>query len=102
MSAFPIIPTDPGVTRQVLADDPALMLVAFRFDSGAQGQRHHHPHVQSSYVASGRFRFTLGDEVIEIAAGDSIMVPSNTPHSCACLEAGCLIDSFTPRRDDFL
>ncbi|MEL6522840.1 MAG: cupin, partial [Pseudomonadota bacterium] len=35
-------------------------------------------------------------------AGDSLIIPSNAVHGCKCLQSGKLIDSFTPRRDDFL
>lgn len=103
MSNFPVVDADPGVTRQVLADHPELMVVAFRFsEAGACGQLHHHPHVQSTFVESGRFTFTIGDEKREVSAGDSFVIPSDAVHGCVCVEPGTLIDSFTPRRDDFL
>jgi quercetin dioxygenase-like cupin family protein len=37
-----------------------------------------------------------------LSAGDSLVIPSGAVHGCLCLEEGVLIDSFTPRRDDFL
>ena len=103
MPPYPIVETGPNVTRQVLSDHPDLMVVAFRFAAqGAVGQLHSHPHVQSTYVESGRFRFTLGDEEREVGPGDSFVVLSGQTHGCTCLEPGQLIDCFTPRRDDFL
>lgn len=103
MSDFPIVSTGENVSRQVLSDHPDLMVVAFRFAAeGAEGALHHHPHVQSTYVESGRFRFTLGAETREVGPGDSFVVPSQMEHGCVCLEPGTLIDGFTPRRDDFL
>ncbi len=99
---FPIVATGPGVTRQVLSERPELMVVAFCFEQGGEGALHHHPHVQATYVQSGRFRFALGDAVRDVGPGDSFVIPSMLPHGCICLEAGVLIDSFTPRRDDFL
>jgi len=99
---YPIVNTDPGVTRQVLADSPELMVVAFSFAEGAEGKLHSHLHVQSTYVAEGRFRFTIAGTEVEIGVGDSLVVPSNAVHGCRCLQAGRLIDSFTPRRADFL
>ena len=63
MTDFPVVPTGENVTRQVLSDHPNMMVVAFRFGAeGAEGALHNHPHIQSTYVESGRFRFTLGDE----------------------------------------
>jgi quercetin dioxygenase-like cupin family protein len=100
--SFPVVDADPGVTRQVLSEAAELMVVAFRFQEGAQGKLHNHPHVQSTYVQSGRFRFTLGEEEMEVGPGDSFVIPSNVVHGCTCLEPGTLIDGFTPRRDDFL
>lgn len=103
MSDFPIISTGENVTRQVLADHPELMVVAFSFGAeGAEGALHNHPHVQSTYVKSGRFRFTVGDDVREVGPGDSFVIDSQIVHGCICLEPGMLIDCFTPRRDDFL
>lgn len=100
---FPEVQADPGVTRQVLSDSAELMVVAFRFHTeGAEGKLHNHPHVQSTYVESGRFAFTLSGETFEVAKGESFVIPSNAVHGCRCLEPGTLIDTFTPRRDDFL
>jgi len=103
MNSFPIVDADPGVTRQVLSENEQLMVVAFRFASeGAEGKLHSHPHIQSTYVESGRFRFTMDGEPFEVGPGDSFVIPSNAVHGCVCLEPGTLIDGFTPRRDDFL
>ncbi|MDW3225279.1 MAG: cupin domain-containing protein [Paracoccaceae bacterium] len=103
MIHFPVVATDPGVTRQVIADHENLMVVSFRFAAqGAEGKLHNHPHVQSTYVKSGRFRFTMDGKDFEVGPGDSFVIPSNARHGCVCLEPGELIDCFTPRRDDFL
>lgn len=99
---FPEIATDPGVTRQVLADSPAMMMVAFRFQTGAEGVLHSHKHDQATYVASGAFTFTLGDAQHSLTTGDSLIIPGGTLHGCRCDSAGTLIDTFAPRRDDFL
>lgn len=103
MSQFPIVSTGEHVTRQVLSDHSDLMVVAFRFlATGAIGALHSHPHVQATYVESGRFRFKLGEREQEFGPGDSFVIPSGQTHGCICLEPGTLVDSFTPRRDDFL
>jgi unsaturated pyranuronate lyase len=99
---FPVVPTEPGVTRRVLAHSPDLMLVSFCFEEGAEGSLHHHPHIQGTYVRTGRFRFIIGGHETAIGPGDSLTIPSNVEHGCICLEAGELIDAFTPRRDEFL
>jgi quercetin dioxygenase-like cupin family protein len=103
MSTYPIVSTAPDVTRQVLSEHADLMVVAFRFEAaGAIGAIHSHPHIQSTYVESGRFQFTLGSEERIVDPGDCFVIPSEQIHGCVCLVPGVLIDSFTPRRDDFL
>ncbi|WP_068115479.1 cupin domain-containing protein [Tropicimonas marinistellae] len=102
LRTFPAVPAGDGVTRQVLSEAPELMVVAFTFEAGGEGALHSHPHVQSTYVHAGRFRFSLDGESFEVGPGDSFVIPSEAEHGCVCLEAGQLIDTFTPRRDDFL
>ena len=102
MTDHPIVSTGPGVTRQVLSEAPDLMFVRFTFDTGATGALHSHPHVQGTYVAAGRFTFHVGERSLTLGPGDTVIVPSGVTHGCDCHEAGVLIDSFTPRRDDFL
>ena len=89
----------PGVTRQVMAYDGQLMLVKVKFEKGAVGTPHTHYHSQASYVASGKFELTIGDEVMVLGPGDGYYVE---PDGCECLEAGVLIDTFSPMRQDFL
>ncbi len=91
-----------GVTRRILSHNPELMSVEVAFETGAEGAVHTHPHTQCSYVLSGRFLYTVEGEGVELAPGDSIVVPSNLPHGTVCLEKGALLDIFTPERQDFL
>ncbi|PRD44932.1 cupin [Phyllobacterium phragmitis] len=100
--ALPWVETGGGVSRRVLSHTPEVMLVEFRFGPDGFGTPHHHPHIQATYVREGRFEFTIDGVAHIIAAGDTLIVPSNAVHSCRALEPGTLIDVFTPRRDDFL
>ena len=78
------------------------MLVEFTFEEGGVGALHSHPHLQTSYVAEGVFEVTIDGVTQTIAKGGAYIVPSGLVHGVKALEAGKLIDSFTPRRDDFL
>ena len=91
-----------GVVRQIMAYDDKLMMVKVKCEQGAVGSIHQHPHTQSTYVASGCFEVIIGDEKKTLKAGDGYYVAPNLPHGCVCLEAGLLIDTFTPMREDFL
>ncbi|HEX5869281.1 MAG TPA: cupin domain-containing protein [Longimicrobium sp.] len=91
-----------GVQRQVLGYDAQLMMVRVRFEAGAVGAVHHHPHRQATLVESGRFRVEVGHEGRTLEAGDSFFAAPDVPHGVVALEAGVLVDVFTPAREDFL
>ena len=91
-----------GVIRKVLAYCDSIMCVEHYFETGAEGALHSHPHTQITYVAEGRFRFTVGDEVKEVSKGDTLCKQNGIKHGCTCLEKGLLVDFFTPLREDFV
>lgn len=91
-----------GVTRRILAHSGNMMAVEVTFEKDAQGPLHHHPHEQLTYVLSGRFAFTIDGVTQEVGAGDTLYKAPNVVHGCVCLEAGTLLDTFTPQREDFL
>lgn len=95
-------PVAPGVGRKILGYDSTLMTVEVSFSAGAEGVPHAHPHAQTSYVVSGEFDVTIGGETRRQRCGDSYYVAPNVTHGCVCLEAGVLIDNFSPCRADFL
>ena len=49
-----------GIVRQIMGYDEHLMMVKVKFEQGAVGTLHQHPHTQSTYVASGCFEVTIG------------------------------------------
>jgi quercetin dioxygenase-like cupin family protein len=95
-------PTPDGNRRRVLVHTDELMMVEFAFEKGGIGAMHSHPHVQGSYVAEGRFEVTVDGVIETLDAGSSFIVPSNLMHGVKALEAGRLVDTFTPHRADFL
>jgi len=101
-TTFDWVDTDPGVKRKILSEIPEAMVVEFAFQKDAEGKLHHHVHIQTTYVQSGEFDFTIGDETFRLRPGDSKIIPSNVTHGCVCIQPGSLIDTFSPRRDDFL
>ncbi|MCM1094456.1 MAG: cupin domain-containing protein [Lachnospiraceae bacterium] len=95
-------PAGEGVTRQIMGYDGQIMMVKVKFEKGGIGTIHTHFHSQVTYVVSGKFELTIGDEKRVIAAGDGYYVAPDVPHGCVCLEEGVLIDTFSPMRLDFL
>ena len=98
----PWTPTSDGNRRRVVLHTDELMIVEFGFDKGGVGALHSHPHVQSSYVAEGRFEVTIDGKTEIVEAGGAFIVPSGLVHGVKALEAGRLVDTFTPHRSDFL
>ncbi len=91
-----------GVEKRVLAYSKDLMVVENSFEKGAVGKLHHHPHTQITYVKSGVFEFTIGEEKRIVREGDTLLKTDGVEHGCVCLEAGQLLDIFTPYREDFV
>lgn len=95
-------PCEPGVTRRVMCWSDNLMMCEITFEKGAQGNFHRHPHEQITYIAEGKFRFTIDGEECNVCKGDSVFMPSNSLHGVTCLEPGKLVDVFNPKREEFL
>ena len=93
---------DPKLRRQVMGYDDRIMLVKVEFKAGGVGQLHEHHHSQVTYVESGEFEMTIGDEVRTLRGGDSFYIPPHVMHGCTCTKDGVLIDVFSPHREDFL
>lgn len=101
-SEEPIYLVGEGITRQFIAYDNNIMMVKVIFEKGAIGIPHTHNHVQTTYVVSGKFEVTIGNEKRLLVAGDGFYAEPNIRHGCICLEEGVLIDVFNPVRQDFL
>ena len=93
---------DNGIKRKIMGYDDKIMLVHVLFEKGAIGSTHEHYHSQVSYVGSGVFDITIDGVTQKLKKGDSFYVPPNTLHGALCIEAGELIDVFSPIREDFM
>ena len=85
-----------GVKRRILAYSKDAMCVENTFETGGVGAMHCHPHTQVTYIVSGRYRFTIGDETREVGPGDTLLKQDGVMHGCVCLEGGVMLDFFTP------
>ncbi len=66
---------------------------------------HEHDSEQFANVVKGCLRFRLGadgKDVIDVAAGEALLIPSRLPHSAEALEDSVVFDSFGPIREDWL
>ena len=91
----------PGVVRRTLNAGERTMLCEVELARGSVVPEHTHPHEQIGYLARGRLRFRIGDEVRDIAQGDSWLVPGDVPHEVTALEDSIAIDIFSPPREEY-
>lgn len=89
------------VTRQMF--HTARMTVSrLTLRRGALVPMHYHPNEQISIIEKGTVRFRLGDDTIEVRAGQMLVIPSEAPHSAEALEDSVAIDLFSPPREDWV
>lgn len=79
-------------------------LAQFFLARGCVVPRHSHESEQFSQVVSGCLRFRLGEdgaEVVDVKAGEFLVLPSHLPHAAEALEDSVVLDSFSPIRRDW-
>lgn len=90
-----------GIGRRVLNGE-AMTLAQITLSAGASVPLHEHPNEQVATVLSGRVRFLVADEEVDVAEGESVLIPGGVPHRVDALEDSVVLDAFAPRRDDWL
>jgi len=92
----------PGVVRRVFSGDGATLAFT-TLDPGHSPFPHSHPHEQIVYIISGRVRFTVGDETVEVGPGEMLVVPGGVEHWAETIgdEPAVDLSIFTPRRDEY-
>lgn len=63
---------------------------------------HQHPNEQSGYVISGRYKLRFGGGEYLLSEGDAYSIPAGVEHSIEIIEAGQVVDVFSPVRQDYL
>ena len=65
-----------------LGNSKALTLGQCQIKVGHQNHRHYHPNCEEVlHVIQGKIVHTIGDESIDMAAGDTIAIPANILHN---------------------
>lgn len=100
---FREIAARPGVSRQVQANGPARMVLAFRgVGAGTKGAPHPYAHKQSTDCRIGRFRFAVAGDSLRVGPGDAFAIPPHAEQGCIWQQPGELTDSLATRHDEFL
>lgn len=93
-----------GIRRKIMTWSDELMMVAVQFDKGAIGVAHLHDiHDQIAYVAAGCFEVEIEGAKKVLKTGDAYRAVKHQMHGVVALEQdSVLIDTFSPKRADFL
>ena len=76
-----------GTTRQVLigpGEGPHFAMRRFIMQPGGGIPVHTNTVEHEQYVLRGRAAMTIGDEPVEVKAGDVVFIPAGTPHPIRC------------------
>lgn len=92
----------PGVTRTAFRGDNALMVMNW-LEPGMEVRPHSHPFEQLAFILSGRVKFTIGEDVVEVGAGEVVRIPPDVMHCGEPIgdEVAVNLDVFAPVRDDY-
>jgi quercetin dioxygenase-like cupin family protein len=93
----------PDLGRRLISTE-RLMLAHVYLEKGCIVPRHSHENEQLTYILEGLLRFSLGDEseVVDVAAGEVLHIPSHLPHEAEAIETTLDVDIFCPPRQDWL
>ena len=92
------------LSRRLITGD-RLMIAHVYLDKGCVVPQHSHENEQLTYILEGTLRFWLGEdgsEVVDVAAGEVLHIPSHLPHKAEALEDTLDVDIFCPPRSDWL
>jgi quercetin dioxygenase-like cupin family protein len=90
-----------GILRyQVIGHSEHMSILHWYLPAGADLPEHHHIQEQSAYVLRGALEFTVAGKVYLCNAGDTMMIPSDVPHSVRVLADSETIDIFSPIRTE--
>lgn len=93
-----------GIERRIIGGE-RMMLAHVYLKKGAVVPLHSHHNEQLTYILEGALRFWIGDtepEVVDVGAGEVLLIPSDVPHRAEALEDTLDVDIFSPPRQDWL
>ncbi len=84
--------------EQLLAHGDSVALRVWEHEpAGEQSPEHANAYEYVAYVAAGALRVRIGDDAAEeVRAGDSYVVPADTPYAFEVLEAATVVEAVSP------
>ena len=91
-----------GISLTTLVHGEKTLMGQFKIARGAAIPAHSHPHEQTGIMISGKVRFNVGGETMDVVTGDSWCLPGGVEHSAEALEDSVVVEVFSPVREDYL
>jgi quercetin dioxygenase-like cupin family protein len=91
-----------GIELATLVHGEKTLMGQFSIAKGAAIPAHSHPHEQTGIMLSGKLRFTVDGQVMDVVSGDSWCLPGGVEHSAEALDDSVIIEVFSPVREDYL
>lgn len=82
-----------------------MMMAHVYLKKGCIVPQHSHQNEQLTYVLEGCLRLWVGEhleQMVDVHAGEVLLIPSNIPHKAEALEDTLDLDVFSPPRQDWL
>jgi quercetin dioxygenase-like cupin family protein len=91
----------PMLTRQMLSTEKQTVAIV-RLKKGCVVPEHFHEPEQITSILEGALEFTINNQQIVLRKGESMIIPSNMPHSAVALEDTLDLDIFSSVRWDWV
>ena len=91
-----------GVDSTTLVHGDKTLMAQFKIAKGSAIPVHSHPHEQTGIMISGKLRFNVDGEILDVETGDSWCLPGSVEHSAEALEDSVIVEVFSPVREDYL
>lgn len=91
----------PLITRQMI-NTPSMTVARLVLKKGAIVPEHRHVNEQISNILEGSLRFIVAGVEQVVAAGQTLVISPNVPHSAVADEDCVAMDLFNPPREDWI
>lgn len=91
-----------GVDLTTLVHGEKTLMGQFKIAKGSAIPAHSHPHEQTGIMISGKLRFNVDGEILDVETGDCWCFPGGVEHSGEALEDSVVVEVFSPVREDYL
>jgi quercetin dioxygenase-like cupin family protein len=91
-----------GIDLTTLVHGEKTLMSQFKIARGSAIPAHSHPHEQTGIMISGKLRFNVDGEIVDVEPGDSWCLAGGIEHSAEALEDSIIIEVFSPVREDYL